>query len=363
MMDLIGTGDMAGKIIDPNKSIVNRVSGKPIPELLADTNLKINANSGFGKLLAKGAELWFGWNQKGMWPKIPVSKSVWDGAYKLVSKSSQVVGLGKVKGSPYPEKVPVIQVSPTGVGVLISRLFNALDLGSTTFYSEVFAAIAASDVSKELIEQGREVASPAQLLSTDLGSLLKLGRKIAGRDERLPSGANSPAVVREFAEQAKQERVERLKPGSLAFRQQLSLSARRNRGISNPYWNRVWNKASKSEMATMSRMVEQINDEALFLGSWLAFTNKPTGMTGKLAKALEGWSNEHMIGKIIQPFYSIVTNVYQVWLTWMGTGIVKAGQESVQVFGEGRKRKPEDMRSAELGSGIAGLGILMAGLQ
>jgi len=362
MMDLIGTGDMAGKIIDPNKSMVNRVSGKPIPELLADTDLKINANSGFGKLLVKGAELWFGWNQKGMWPKIPVSKSVWDGAYKLVSKSSQAVGLGKVKGSPYPEKVPVIQVSPTGVGVLISRLFNALDLGSTTFYSEVFAALAASDVSKELIEQGREVASPAQLLSTDLGNLLKLGRKIAGRDERLPSGANSPAVVREFAEQAKQERIERLKPGSLAFRQQLILSARKNRGVSNPYWNRVWNKSSKSEMATMSRMVEQINDEALFLGSWLAFTNKPTGMTGKLAKALEGWSNEHMIGKIIQPFYSIVTNVYQVWLTWMGTGIVKAGQESVQVFGEGRKRKPEDMRSAELGSGIAGLGILMAGL-
>jgi LysM repeat protein len=362
MMDLLGTGDMAGKIIDPTKSMVNRVSGKPIPELLADTDLKINANSGFGKLLAKGAELWFGWNQKGIWPKIPVSKSVWDGAYKLVSKSSQAVGLGKVKGSPYPEKVPVIQVSPTGVGVLISRLFNALDLGSTTFYSEVFAALAASDVSKELIEQGREVASPSQLLSTDLGNLLRLGRKIAGRDERLPSGANSPDIVREFADQAKQERVERLKPGTLAFRQQLSLSARRNRGVSNPYWNRVWNKSSKAEMATMSRMIEQINDEALFLGSWLAFTNKPTGMTGKLAKALEGWSNEHMIGKIIQPFYSIVTNVYQVWLTWMGTGILKAGQESVQVFGEGRKRKPEDMRSAELGSGIAGLGILMAGL-
>lgn len=362
MMDLLGTGDMAGKIIDPNKSMVNRVSGKPIPELLADTDLKINANSGFGKLLAKGAELWFGWNQKGIWPKIPVSKSVWDGAYKLVSKSSQTVGLGKIKGSPYPEKVPVIQVSPTGVGVLISRLFNALDLGATTFYSEVFAALAASDVSKELIEQGREVASPSQLLSTDLGNLLRLGRKIAGRDERLPSGANSPDIVREFADQAKQERVERLKPGTLAFRQQLSLSARRNRGIANPYWNRVWNKAPKAEMAAMSRMLEQINDEALFLGSWLAFTNKPTGMTGKLAKALEGWSNEHMIGKIIQPFYSIVTNVYQVWLTWMGAGILKAQQESVQVFGEGRKRKPEDMRSGELGAGIAGFGILMAGL-
>ena len=362
-IDLLATGDSSGKTLAPGKTLSTRVSGRPLPELLGEGGVRINANSSFGRGVAKLAELWFGWNKRGVWPQIPISKSTWDKTFKLVRGGLKKVGAGTIRAPEYGDSA-AIQVSPTGLGILISRLYNSLDLATTTFYSELAAALAASDVSRELAENypDRDVPDAQGLLSSDLGSMLRAARQIAGTNERLPEGLEGPEIVRKLEREASEERVERLKPGTLEFRQQLYLSARRNRGLANPYWNRVWNRASEAERKTIDRMVGAVTDEAFFLGSVLAYTNKPMGVTGFLAKTLEGWSNDHLIAKLVQPFYGIVTSVYQTWLSWMGTGILKSMNPKVKVWGEGTRQKPSDMRAMELGGGIAGLGIMLAGL-
>lgn len=362
-IDLLATGDSSGKTLAPGKTLSTRVSGRPLPELLGEGGVRINANSSFGRGVAKLAELWFGWNKRGVWPQIPISKSTWDKTFKLVRGGLKKVGAGTIRSPEYGDSA-AIQVSPTGLGILISRLYNSLDLATTTFYSELAAALAASDVSRELAENypDRDVPDAQGLLSSDLGSMLRAARQIAGTNERLPEGLEGPEIVRKLEREASEERVERLKPGTLEFRQQLYLSARRNRGLANPYWNRVWNRASEAERKTIDRMVGAVTDEAFFLGSVLAFTNKPMGVTGFLAKTLEGWSNDYLIAKLVQPFYGIVTSVYQTWLSWMGTGILKSMNPTIKVWGEGTRQKPSDMRAMELGGGIAGLGIMLAGL-
>lgn len=363
-VDVLATGDTAGRMLAADKSISTRKVGRSLPELLADGGVKINTNSNLGKLFGELAQMWFGWNKRGVWPKIPIPRSVWDAAFKYVRKGAAKAGGGTVRAPEYPEKTPVIQVSPTGIGVLVSRLYNALDLSSTTFFSEVMAALAAKDAVNEmqLHNDPDSIVSPDVLLSKDLGSLLRLGRAIAGRGERLPEQFEGPQIVQDLRAKALEEMGEGLKPGTLDFRQQLYLSVRRNRGFSNEYWNRVWRTGSASEKAQIARFVGEINDDAFFLGSVMAYTNPPLGVLGKLAKTLEAYSNDHLIVKLVQPFYGIVTSVYQTWLNWVGTGLIKSRSGTITVFGKGKTAKPSDMAAMELGSGVAGLGLLLAGL-
>jgi len=363
VVDLLATGDSAGKALAPGKTLASRISGRPLPEIMAEGGVRINAESSFGRWISGMAELWFGWNRKGIWPKIAISKGVWDKTFKLVRGAAKVAGVGTVRAPAYPETTPVIQVSPTGLGVLISRLYNSLDLGTTTFYTEICAALAAEDVVKDLQNNYQGLAPKADmLLSTDLKNVLQLGRQIAGRNEYLPNGFEGPGIVQELEAEARQERGERLKPGTLDFRQELYLRMRRNRGVNNSYWNRVWNKGSQSEKVAIDRMVGAITEDAFFLGTVMANTNKPIGVLGKLSKLLEGWSNEHLAAKLVQPFYGIVTSVYQNWLNWVGYGLLKSGSDTVTVYGEGKRTKPSDMKAMELGSGIFGMVALAAGI-
>jgi len=363
-VDVLATGDTAGRMLTADKSISNRKMGRALPELLADGGLKINTNSSLGKFVGTAAEYWFGWNKKGIWPKIPISKSTWDATFKIVRQGVSSIGGGTVRSPDYPVKTPIIQVSPTGLGVLISRLYNALDLSTTTFYSELMAALAAKDAINELQQYSdpESVPTPDMLLSKDLASLLRLGRAIAGRGERLPEQFEGPQIIRDLQAQAKEEMGERLKPGTLGFRQQLYLSARRDRGFSNGYWNRVWNTGSVIEKEQIKRFVGEINDDAFFLGSVLSYTNPPTGFIGKLAKTLEQFTNTYPLAKLVQPFFGIVTSVYQTWLTWTGVGLLQARSKQLDVFGKGKINKPDDMIAMQLGSGIAGLGLMLSGI-
>ena len=363
-VDVLATGDTAGRMLTADKSISNRKMGRALPELLADGGLKINTNSSLGRFIGSAAEYWFGWNKKGIWPKIPISKDVWDNTFKIIRQGVSSLGGGTVRPPDYPVKTPIIQVSPTGLGVLISRLYNALDLSTTTFYSELMAALAAKDAINELQQYSDpdSVPTPDMLLSKDLASLLRLGRAIAGRGERLPEHMEGPQIIRDLQAQAKEEMGERLKPGTLGFRQQLYLSARRDRGFSNGYWNRVWNTGSAVEKEQIKRFVGEINDEAFFLGSVLAYTNPPTGFIGKLAKTLEQFTNTYPLAKLVQPFFGIVTSVYQTWLTWTGVGLLQARSKQMDVFGRGKVNKSDDMIAMQLGSGIAGLGLLLSGI-
>jgi len=363
VVDLLATGDSAGKTLAPGKTLSSRISGRPLPEIMAEGGVRINANSSFGRWISGLAELWFGWNQKGIWPKIAVSRGVWDKTFQIVRASAKLAGVGTVRAPAFPSKAPVIQVSPTGLGVLISRLFNSLDLGTTTFYTEICAALAAEDAVNDLQNNYQGIAPQANLLlSTDLKNLLQLGRQVAGRGEYLPEGFEGPAIVQELEKEAREERGQRLKPGTLDFRQELYLRVRRNRGVSNSYWNRVWNKGTRAEKVAIDRMVGSITEDAFFLGTVMANTNRPIGVLGKLSKLLEGWSNDHLAAKLVQPFYGIVTSVYQNWLNWVGYGLYEGTRDTVTVHGEGNRTKPSDMKNMQLGNGIVGMSLFIAGI-
>ena len=112
-------------------------------------------------------------------------------------------------------------------------------------------------------------------------------------------------------------------------------------------------------------MVNKMIWESVYMGQWMAQVNKPYGLIGHAAKFLERIATAPGFGLVayIQPFYSIVANVWSIWLNWLGAGVLKninaKWRSQVQVYGEGTRLKPDSMAAYEITSGLAGASVML----
>lgn len=383
-LNVIATGDIAGKVTlleGISGSISNRKYGKGNMELFLDDQTELRGWPWAVKLF----KLYFGVGGKGLSITTGIPQSVWEGAFKLFKTSAANKLFGNIKTPEYDESAKA-HLSITGLGVLLGRLYSGIDVLATTVYSEIHAGITAYELADNLlnIESGgrgssedARVKKADAILGYDVGTQLKVARSIvrSSRDGKpAAEGRETPAlnpVIEQLQNEANEQKLPSLKPGSSDFRRQFYNDRIRNRAYSgqlSAVGGELLSNLDAKGLAERERQVRRYNDDvnkliwqSLWMGQWMAQVNQPYGVVGGLAKAMESVANKYPSIRYAQPFFSIVSNVYTMWLNWCGAGLIKNGfnensdsRKYMDVAGHGKVFKPSAQLKYERGAGIAG---------
>lgn len=402
-LSVMATGNIAGKVTfleSMTGTVGQRKTGRQNLELFLEDDARFYSRlPAFGWLVPL-AKFWYGIGKET--PKLSVQiglpKSIWDKAFSILKTKPVKKLLGNVRTPQYPDSGVKVHVSIAGLGALIGRLYSGLDVFWTAVYSEIQAAVTAHEIAYEKSRAAaRAEGSNAPegsaasgldlenirfkadaLMGYDMGSKLRAARLITrNKTAENTEGRDVPEyneLAQQLRAQAEEERLEGLKRGTLEYRQQFYLNRIRSRVYSDQLPEekdirermKRRDKLSEKEKASLDKAIQARNEkvnrlvwESLFMGQWMAQVNEPYGLIGKASKLMENIVKRQgfRLLAFVQPFFSIVANVYTIWLNWMGFGYLKnAGGlgKNIEVYGEPKKEKPEALREYERSAGLVG---------
>ena len=414
-LEVMATGNIAGKLTYMDTAFgvsSKRKTGRTDIELFLDKDTKLEGPGWLQKMV----RFWYGMGGKGLSIPVGISKDVWDKAFSIYKTKPVKAMAGNVKTPQYPEGGVKAQISITGLDVLLGRLYSGMDVFWSTVYGEIHAAMNAYELARVNLDDSAQVEditrkadilmgyglsqnlSAARLIAKGRRQILTASERrdfeekqklrqrekaIAKEAETNPDVDGHHPIIEELARQTDEEQLARLrlKPNTSRFRQQLyaqRLMDRANlRGIKLPEILSVETKGDMRKMAVedleeykraatrRNDMVNKMIWESVYMGQWMAQVNKPYGLIGHAAKFLERIAMAPGFGLVayVQPFYSIVANVWSVWLNWLGFGVLKninaKWRSQVQVYGEGARLKPDSMAAYEITSGMAGASVML----